>query len=222
MPLKRRVLWAVLAILTLSGCNLSPEAKEAKFLAKGKKEFDKRNYAVAILDFKNASEAKPWDAEPNYQLGLSHQAGGDIRLAALYLGKATELNPRHTGAQLKLAQLMVAASGDKETLEAAQKHAQAVLALLPDDPDALNVLALADLRLGKPESAQSWLERALRKSPGDVTSWALLAQVKAARNDIAGAENALRQASTNAPKSSEARRYLGEERRRRSSNSTRP
>jgi len=215
MRFKRRALWALAAILTLailmlSGCNLSPDAKEASFLEKGKKEFEKKNYAVAILHFKNASEAKPWDAEPHYQLGLSYLGLNDFKSAFAALTKATELNPRHTGAQLKLAEVMNAGSRNKGSLEEAQKHARAVLALLPDDAGALNVLAVTDLRLGKPKSAQSDLERALRKSPGDVMSWVGLAQVKLALQDVAGAENALLQASAKAPKSPEARTYLGE------------
>ena len=208
MRIERRVLLAMLAILASSACNQSPEAREAKYLEKGKTEFSKKNYAVAVLDFKNAAAAKPWDAEPHYQLGLAYLAANDVKSADADLKQATDLNPRHVGAQLKLAELMVS-SHDKATLEEAQKHAQAVLALLPEDADALNVLARTDLRLGKPESAQSWVERATRKSPGNVTSWVVLAEVKLARKDVVGAENALRQACANAPKSAEAKTYLG-------------
>jgi tetratricopeptide (TPR) repeat protein len=197
------------AILTLSACNLSPDAKEASFLAKGKKQFADKNYAVAILYFKNASAAKPWDAEPYYQLGLTYLAGGDFKSAAAEFLKAVEVNPRHTGAQLSLAQMM-ATSRDTKDLDAAQKHAQAVLALRPDDPDALNVLGLTDLRLGKLESAQSYMEQALRKSPTHLNSWVGLSQVKLALKDVAGAEKALLEASTRLPKSPAARIYLGE------------
>src|ERR1700691_1788471 len=209
MRFERRVLGVVAAILTLSACNQSSEAKEAKFLEKGRKEFLRKNYAVAILHFKNASAAKPWDAEPHYQLGLSYMAGSDLRSAAADFRKATEINPRHTGAQLKLAELMDD-SRNAKSLEEAQTHAQAVLVLLPDDPDALNVLGVTDLRLGRPESAQSHLEQALRHSPGHLKSWVALAQVKLARNDVAGAEKALKEASTNLPKSPEPKVYLGE------------
>lgn len=196
-------------MLTLAGCNQSPDAKEAGFLEKGRREFEKKNYAVANLHFKNASAAKPWDAEPYYQLGLSYLAGNDFKSAAADFQKAAEVNPRHTGAQLKLAELM-AGSRDKESIEEARTHAQAVLTLLPDDPDALNVLAVTDLRLGKPESAQSHLEQALRKSPNHLQSWVVLAQVKLARNDVGGAEKALLQASDHLPKSAAARIYIGE------------
>jgi tetratricopeptide (TPR) repeat protein len=210
MPFERRVLRVgVAAILTLSACHRSPEAREAAFLEKGKKELEKKNYAVAVLDFKNAAQAKSWDAEPHYQLGRSYLAANQPGFAAAELREAVELNPRHTAAQLKLAELL-ATSLKKETLEEAQKHAQAVLALLPDDSDALDVLASTDLRFGKPESAQSYLERALRKSPGHLASWVTLAQVKLARNDVPGAEKALLQACAQLPKSPAPRVYLGQ------------
>jgi tetratricopeptide (TPR) repeat protein len=196
-------------MMALSACNLSPDAREASYIEKGKKEFARRNYGVAILHFRNASEAKPWDAEPHYQLGLAYMAGGDAKSAYLDWKKATELNPRHTGAQLKLAATM-AASRDKDDLDEAKKHAQAVLAVSPDDPEALDVLAAADLRLGNPEAAQSALEQAVRKSPGHVKSWAGLSEVKLSRKDAAGAENALREACLKAPRSAEARTYLAE------------
>jgi tetratricopeptide (TPR) repeat protein len=215
MRFERRTSGAVLSalalvILALAGCNQSPDAKEAKFLTEGKKEFDKKNYAIAILQFKNASKAKPWDAEPHYQLGLSYLAGNDFKSAAADFRTATELNPKHTGAQLKLAELMATSGPKKNDLLDAEKHANAVLALLPEDPDALSALGIAELRLGNLESAQSYLERAVSKTPDHVKSWAVLAQVKVARKDVAGAENALLQACAKAPKSPEARNSLGE------------
>lgn len=209
MQLEARALWVVAAILTLSACHQSPEVTAARFLEKGKREFEQKNYDVAILHFKNASAAEPWAAEPYYQMGLSHLARNDFKSAAADFRKASEVNPRHTGAQLKLAELL-AGRRNNDSIEEAQKHAQAVLALLPDDADALNVLAVTDLRLGKPEKAQADLEQALRKSPSHLKSWLALAQVKLARKDVAGAERALLQASTQLPKSPAPRVYLGE------------
>ena len=63
-------------------------------------------------------------------------------------------------------------------IEDAQKRTLDVLAVLPDDIDALNVLAVTELRLGKPESAEAHLEQALRKSPSHLRSSVALAQVK--------------------------------------------
>src|ERR1035441_2877582 len=151
MRFQRRAALAGVAILILSACTQSPQVKEAKYLEKGKKEFEKKNYAVAVLHFKNAAAAQPRDAAPYYQLGLTHLAANDINTAASYFRKATDLNPKHTGAQLKLAELMTTRR-NKEDLEDAQKRVLGVLAALPDDVDALNVLSVTELRLGKPES----------------------------------------------------------------------
>lgn len=212
MRLESRAFYAIAvlipAILAVSGCNRSPDAKEARFLEKGRKEYQKKNYDVAILQFKNASAAKPWDAEPYYQLGLSYLAANDGRAAATNFGKAVEVNPRHTAAQLQLAELL-ATSREKKSVEEAQKHAQAVLALQPDDPDALSVLGATDLRLGNLDSAQSHLEQALRRSPSHLKAWVVLSEVKMTRHDAAGAEKALQDAAARLPKSPDPGTYLG-------------
>ena len=207
MRFQRRAALAGVAILLLSACTQSPQVKEAKYLEKGKKEFEKKNYAVAVLHFKNAAAAQPRDAEPYYQLGLTHLAANDINTAGYYFQKATELNPKHTGAQLKLAELL--SGGNKKQIEDAQKRVLGVLAALPDNVDALNVLSVTEWKLGKHESAEAHLEQALRKSPTHLRSSVALAQVRLVRKDVAGAEQVLIQAAAQAPKSPEPRVYLG-------------
>jgi Flp pilus assembly protein TadD len=71
------ILFTAAAVLTLCACSSSPQAKEAKYLEKGKKAYQEKNYAVAIIQFKNAAEAQPRDAEPYYQLGLAYLAATD-------------------------------------------------------------------------------------------------------------------------------------------------
>jgi len=208
MRLKRWVLFTGVAILILSGCSQSPQVREARSLEKGKKEFKKNNYAVAILHFKTAAQAQPRDAEPYYQLGLAYLASNDFNSALSYFRKAAELNPKHTAAQLKLAEMM-STSRSKPVLEEAQRRTQDVLKLLPEDADALNVLAVTELKLGQPASAEAHLEEALQKSPSNLKSSVALARTRLARKDVAGAEEALKQAAAQAPKSPEPRVYLG-------------
>jgi tetratricopeptide (TPR) repeat protein len=208
MRWKRNILVVMAAVAMLSACSRSPQAKEAKYLNKGKKEYQLKHFANAVLHFKTAAQAQPRDAEPYYQLGLAYLALNDSNSAGSCFRKATELNPKHTNAQVKLAELM-ATSHDKQTLEDAQKRSEDVLALLPNDLDALNVLALTELKLGKPESAEAHLKRALEKSPSHLKSSVALAQAKLLRKDIAGAEEVLKQAAAQAPKSPEPRAYLG-------------
>ena len=187
----------VLAVVMTGGCSRSPQAIEAKYLEKGRAEFQKKNYAVAIINFKNAMQAQPRDAEPYYQLGLSYLALNDFNGAGSFFMKATEVNPKHTGAQLKLAELMTA-SRSSEVLEEAQKRSQEALNLAPEDIEALNVLAIAELRLGNPRSAEAHLDQALRRSPGDLRSSIALAQTKLAQKDVGGAEEVLKQAAAHA------------------------
>ena len=75
------------------------KCEEARYLEKGKKEFQKKNYAIAILHFKNAMQAQPQDAEPYYQLGLAYLASNDLNTAASYFRKATRIESQaHRGA----------------------------------------------------------------------------------------------------------------------------
>ena len=208
MRCMRSTFGMALMVGMMAGCARSPQAAEAKYLEKGRQEFQKKNYGVAIIHFKNAMQAQPRDAEPYYQLGLSYLAVNDFNAAASFFMKATELNPKHRGAQLKLAELMTA-SQSKEVLEDAQKRSQEALNLLPEDIEALNVLAIAELRLGKPESAEAHLEQALRKAPGDLKSSIALAQTKLAQKDVGGAEETLKQAAAQAPRSPEPAVHLG-------------
>ncbi|HUP04313.1 MAG TPA: tetratricopeptide repeat protein [Bryobacteraceae bacterium] len=208
MRWKQSVIAAAAAFVMLYGCSLSPKAKEAKYLDKGKKALEEKNYGAAVLHFKTAMQAQPRDAEPYYELGMAYLGGKDYNSALSFFKKATELNPHHTEAQLKMAELL-ATSRDKENLSEAQKRTQDVLNLAPNNVDALDVLGITDLRLGKPESAEAHLEEALKVAPASLQSSIALAQARLARKDIAGAEEALKQAVAQAPNSAAPSVALG-------------
>ena len=196
----RKIWLPIIGVMLICGCARSPQEAGARYLDKGRKELEKKNYVVAILQFKNAVKNLPKDAEPYYQLGLAYLGTNDLRAAVACFRLASELNPKHAGAQLKLAELM-SLSNSKEVLQEAEKRATDVLSVLPDDTAALNALAVAELRLGKPESAEAHLEQALKKSPGYLQSSVILAKSRLARKDVKGAEEALQQAIKQAPKS---------------------
>ena len=194
---------------TSVACLRSPEARRAEHLGSGKANLEKRDYQRAILEFLNAIEAAPQDPEPYYQLGLAYLGAGDVSKAVPNFRKAATLNPRHTGAQLKLAELMMA-SRNQEYLEEAQKRVQEVLKAAPDNPDALDVLALTELQLGQPDQAEQHLRQALEKYPRHLKSTITLASMKMARKDINGAEAVLNEAARQDPRSAFAVVALGE------------
>ena len=192
----------------LCGCSRSPQQREAKFLESGKKLLQKRDYARAALQFRRAVQIMPMDAEPYYQLGLAQEAAGRLDLAAASFRKAAEIDPKHAGAQLKLAGLLSLHNG-KAALEDAQRRAQEVANAFPDNVDALNTLALTELRLGEPEEAARQLERALERLPGGLESAALLMRARLAQGDVKGAEEALLESVRKAPGSAEVALVLG-------------
>src|ERR1035441_4389770 len=83
---------AMAGLLSLGGCTSSPQTKEAKALARGKKLLQQKDYARAMLEFKNAARSVKLDAEPYYQMALVALETNDADAAKLMLKKAIQLN----------------------------------------------------------------------------------------------------------------------------------
>ncbi len=172
-------------------------------MARGKKFLDHKEYDRAMIEFRNAAQAQPKDAEARYQLGVAALGGGKIEQAVLAFREATTLNPKHSQAQLKLSELMVRARRP-DIVEDAVKRLDQVLTTEPDSPEALDTLALAELRLGRSDDAVKHLQQVLSKFPGDLKSEATMAGLQYSKGDFAGAEESLKSAVARAPKSVEA------------------
>lgn len=192
----------LVSVWLVVGCSRTPEARLARFMAAGQRHFEKKDYARAILDFQNAVRLAPTNPEPYYRLGLAHLETGNFRAGVSSLLKATELEPKHVGAQLKLAQLMTT-SRRTDILEEAARRAQAAFAVAPEDAAVLNTVALTELRLGRPEDARRRLEQILEKFPGELNASVMLAKMKLGGNDFAGAEAVLKEAVRRAPRATE-------------------
>ncbi|HTT63546.1 MAG TPA: tetratricopeptide repeat protein [Bryobacteraceae bacterium] len=208
----RARLWTSLitaaAVLAFAACSRSPRQREARFMELGKRFLQRKDYARAGLEFRNAIQLAPADAEPYYQLGLTYLDAGNRTLAASCFRKAVQVNPRHAGAQLKLAS-MLAEVNDRAVAADAEKRAQAVAAEFPDNVDALNTLAKTELRLGKPEEAAEHLEQALKRLPGGLESSALLMRARLSQGDVKGAEAALQECFRRSPQSAEVALVMG-------------
>ena len=191
------------------GCNRSPQAKEAEYLKRGAALLAKKDYGRAALEFRNAVKEMPKDAEAYYQLGLAYLASGNAGNGIGALRRATEIDPKHTGAQLKLAELMTT-SRNQDTLRDAVGRLESVLTASPDNIDATDTLAVAEWRLGKVEDASKRLEEALQRFPASLRSSIQLARLKLGQNDLHGAEEVLKRAEASAPKSPDAAVALGE------------
>ncbi len=207
-----RVLIVVALVLmygTSVACNNSPQAREAKYLKRGADFLAKKDYARALLEFKNASAVMPKDAEPYYQMGITYFASGNAPGGIANLHKAVALNPKHQLAQLKLDELMTM-SRKKDDVQKVAERLEALLAASPDNTEASDALAFAEWRLGKTDEAVAKLEETLKKFPSRLQTSMELARLKVAKNDVPGAEEILQKAVANDPKSSPAELALGQ------------
>ena len=203
--------WAVTFVLALAalgfGCNRSPADRSARFIDAGKRLMQKNDPARALLQFQNAVKVSPKDAEAHYQLSLAYLELGDTHNGVRILRKALELNPKHTAARVRMAQLMISLD-DPKLLEEARSRLEAAIQDAPDDPYALHTLALTDLKLGDTKEATQHLERALLAAPNELFVAATLAETKILEKDMKGAEEVLKRTAENSPRSAEAQTLL--------------
>jgi tetratricopeptide (TPR) repeat protein len=173
----------------------------------GRRLYDKRDYARAIIELKNAVDIANGDPEPYYWLGMSYMSSGNIPLAIDSFRTAADLDPKHAGAQLRMAELLTL-SDDPELLDDAKKRLQIVLSV-GASADALNAMALTELKLGNDQDSQLYLEDALARFPQSMSAYVVLAKLKILKHDLPGAEDILKRAVAAAPKSADARIALG-------------
>jgi tetratricopeptide (TPR) repeat protein len=177
-------------------------------MAQGKEFLQKKDYSRAILDFKNAAQAMPKDADVYYQLSLAYWGAGDVKMGIISVRKALELSPKHVQAQLWMAKIMSMAS-DPAIVKDAQQRLEQMLTETPDNVNALQMLAFTELRLGAPANAIGHLGRAMTLMPNDVMIGLALANAKLVQNDATGAEEILRKLVQQSPKSADAAILLG-------------
>jgi tetratricopeptide (TPR) repeat protein len=202
------VVGLAVAVLFAGACSRSPEEKYARFVASGKKKLESHDYSQAALDFLNATQVRPRDAEPYYQLALAYLNSARVKEAVVALRRATELNPKHSAAQLKLAELMIQTHNQQLTKDAVGRI-QTVLTANPSDDDALFMLAATQAQIGKPEDAEKYLSEVLERSPQHLKSAIAMAQVKLSQKDFQGSEAILKKAVELSPKSSDTVAALG-------------
>ena len=201
------LLFPLLLVMVCSACTQTPSAKKARFMESGRRFYDNKDYARAIIEWKNAVAVANGDPEPSYWLGMGYLGAGNLGLARDNFRKAAELNPKHAAAQLRMAELLTL-SNDPAILQDALRRLEGVLNT-SSSAKALNAIALTELKLGKPEDSQKHLEESLEKFPQELSSYVILAKIKIAQHDLPGAEDVLKKAIEASPTSVDARVALG-------------
>ena len=98
------------------GCGGDPQAKKAAHMQRGKSYLAAGEYAPALIEFRNAVQLAPNDAQAHYQLGLAYLKTGktaDVLTAFRSIKKSVQLDAGLFEAQLKLGQLhLLGSQGD--------------------------------------------------------------------------------------------------------------
>ena len=194
------------AIVALAGCS---RKSDTELIESGKQFMAKKDYNRAALQFRNAIQANPKNAEAQYRLALAELGFGDKIAAYRALTKAIDLNHQYKEAQLAMANLLLTSTGNQDEVREAQGNAQAVLKASPGNSDALDAMALGELKLDHRDEALKLLEETSNKAPEHLQTAGMLASVRLAKKDIAGAEEVLKQAVANAPESLQGHLMLG-------------
>jgi tetratricopeptide (TPR) repeat protein len=149
------------------------EGRKSGYLAKGQEYLTAHNYAKARLEFRNALQLDPNDAQASFLAGEAAERLGDLREAVQMYRGAIDTDPKHLGARAHLALLYAYGGAPDKAMEIVEPG----LTIAPNDPDLLAARAAARMRLGDKAAAQSDAERAVLLAPADVNAVTLLAAI---------------------------------------------
>lgn len=141
------------------------------------------NFKDAAMCFNTAIRREPGNASVLYNCGRITLIAGDSEEALMLFQSASAADPGFLAPQLETAR----------TLGILQRHIEAeekilsVLARIPSDPEALNILAFSYSSQGRLEEAVSVLESLLESNPGDLHSRLGLAECLYRNGDFSGA-----------------------------------
>jgi tetratricopeptide (TPR) repeat protein len=163
--------------LAIVGCE-KPKDKEARYLARGNALFEQGEYAKARLEYRNAEQIMPTDAEPRYRLGLVDEAEGDPRNAFANFMGAEQQNSHYHPALLKLANYLLAVG----EFEQANHRLSIVLGETPDDAEGHALRAAILLRQKDFDGTEKEARLALAKDAGNVTAVSVLTGLYSAQH----------------------------------------
>lgn len=173
--------WALaLAALVLAGCAKDPDA----LTQSARESLDRRDPAAAILELKTALQERPDHAEARLLLGRALLAKGEAAGALVEFERANSLGLGFDRVAAGMGEAWLAQGRAAQVVD----RLAAVQAQDPSDQaDIKHVLALARLRLGETDLAQTELDAALRAAPNHGPARMLSLRLQAARGQGAAA-----------------------------------
>jgi tetratricopeptide (TPR) repeat protein len=191
--------------VTLSGCG-SAQTRKAKYLQHGQEYLSAANFDKARVEFRNAAQIDPKDAQVHYFLAQVAEKSGDLRAAVSEYQVSIGADAKYAAPRAALGRLyLIGALADK-----AMELIEPGLVLDPGNAQLLTVRAAARERLGDKPGALSDAEQAVRLAPDDEYGLALLASLYRQRAQPAKAIELVRQSVQRLPKATDLRVILAD------------
>jgi tetratricopeptide (TPR) repeat protein len=162
----------IASALHLAGCS-SSEEREARYLERARASFDAGDYEKARVDIKNVLQINASNAQARLLFARLEERQQNWQQMYANLSAAVEADPSLWEARVKLAELLVASN----QINQANEQIDAVIAQVPDHPEALSVRAGVLFRQGKSAEAELLCKQILEKNPGHITATGLLAAI---------------------------------------------
>lgn len=171
-----------------------------QYVESGKAFVAKNDDAAAVIQFKNALQAAPENAEVRYLLGSALRRLGDFPAAEIELRKAVSLGFEGAVARFELASALLDLGQAGKALAETD-----LLAAGRPTPDLLALRGDALLALGQTEEAQGVYQEALLQEPAHPGALLGTARLAAVRGDFSGAATTLAQVLSAQPDNFNAR-----------------
>ncbi len=203
LPSRALVVAMYLAVLSVTACG-GADVRKARHLSKGQTYLADGNYPKARVEFQNALQIAPNDAEVRFENGVVDEKLGKTREASQFYQGAIEVDPTHVGARTKLARLYVFAGAADRALDlilpAIPKH--------PDDSELLTVRAAALLQKKDTAAAKTDAQRAVQIDPTNEDAVAVLSGLYSSVGEPAQAKALLEKSVIAIPKTVDLRLVL--------------
>lgn len=213
-----------LVAITLIGLNAcgGAEARKAGFIERGREYLAAADYEKARVEFSNALQVDPGDAQARYYAGVVAEKLGNPRDAVGHYQAAIERDPALNDARAALGRLYLfaglpdkalelvepvlaktpdvatllivrgGAKGQKGDLTAALQDGERAVKLAPNDEYAVALLASLYKRQGRPNEAAHVLRESLKRMPRTTDLRVALAELEISQNRTAEGEQLLR------------------------------
>lgn len=194
-----------LMVLSAAGCG-GAETRRAKHMEKGQTYLAAGKLEKARVEFQNALQIAPKDADARLEMGVVDEKLGNPREAAQFYQGVIDVSPDNIEARTRLARMYLLSGAPERALDlikpGLQKH--------PDDAGLLTVRAALRVQQKDLGGALSDAARAVQLAPTNEDAVAVLAGVYQSQGDAAKAQALLEQSVVKIPSATDLRLVLAQ------------